>query len=65
MSISVTEWLIIAAVVILLFGRGKVAGLLGDIGRGIRSFKQELAEPAEKAGPAPGIAPSQARPKAL
>lgn len=64
MSISVTEWLIIAAVIILLFGRGKVAALLGDIGRGIRSFKQELAEPAEKARPAPGIARSQARPKA-
>ena len=63
MSIGVTDWLIIAVVVVLLFGRGKVAALMGDIGRGIRGFRQELAEPAEGAAPAASVAASPATPK--
>lgn len=50
MAIGMTEWLIIAAVIVLLFGRGKVSELMGDIGRGITSFRRGLSEPAE--GPA-------------
>ena len=36
--------LLIAIVVLVLFGRGKVAGLMGEVGKGITSFKRGLNE---------------------
>ena len=35
---------LIAIVVLVLFGRGKVAGLMGEVGKGITSFKRGLSE---------------------
>jgi sec-independent protein translocase protein TatA len=35
---------LIAIVVLVLFGRGKVAGLMGEFGKGITSFKRGLSE---------------------
>lgn len=37
-------WLIIAVVVLVLFGRGKISSLMGDVGKGITSFKKGVAE---------------------
>ena len=34
--------LLVAVVVLVLFGRGKVAGLMGEVGKGITSFKRGL-----------------------
>ena len=40
---------IVALIVILLFGRGKISGLMGELGSGITSFKKGLkAEPKEE-----------------
>jgi sec-independent protein translocase protein TatA len=36
--------LLIAVVVLVLFGRGKVAGLMGEVGKGITSFRKGLNE---------------------
>ena len=36
--------ILIAIVVLVLFGRGKVAGLMGEVGKGITSFKRGLKE---------------------
>jgi sec-independent protein translocase protein TatA len=36
--------LLVALVVLVLFGRGKVAGLMGEVGKGITSFKRGLNE---------------------
>jgi len=37
-------WLLIAVVVLVLFGRGKVSGLMGEVGKGITSFKKGVQE---------------------
>ncbi|MGB0499246.1 MAG: twin-arginine translocase TatA/TatE family subunit [Rubricella sp.] len=37
-------FLIIAIVVLVLFGRGKVSSLMGEIGKGITSFKRGMSE---------------------
>ena len=37
-------WLIIAVVVLVLFGRGKISSLMGEGGKGITSFKKGVAE---------------------
>lgn len=42
-SFSIWHWLILIAVVALLFGgRGKLSGLMGDAAKGIRAFKDGL-----------------------
>ena len=48
-SLSPVHWIIIAALVLLLFGgRGKLSGLMGDAAKGIRAFRDGLKgdEPA-------------------
>ena len=44
-SLSIWHWMIVLAVGLLLFGgRGKVSDLMGDVAKGIKSFKKGLAE---------------------
>ena len=54
-SFSIWHWLIVLVVVLLLFGRGKIPELMGDLAKGIKSFKKgmsedEAAAEAEQAG---------------
>ncbi|MEJ6392233.1 twin-arginine translocase TatA/TatE family subunit [Gymnodinialimonas sp. 2305UL16-5] len=37
--------LLIAVVVLVLFGRGKIAGLMGEVGKGITAFKRGVKDP--------------------
>lgn len=64
-SLSIWHWIVVLAVVLLLFGRGKISDLMGDVAKGIKSFKKGLAEddePAKTAVPpeAPRPLPHQA-----
>ena len=53
MGISIWQILIIAVIIVLLFGRGKISELMGDVAKGIKSFKKGLNEdddaPSDKA----------------
>lgn len=50
---SIWHWLIVLAVVLVLFGGGsKISGLMGDFGKGLKSFKKNIAEDEPAAGPA-------------
>ncbi|MHA1559852.1 MAG: twin-arginine translocase TatA/TatE family subunit [Alphaproteobacteria bacterium] len=40
-------WLIVLVIVLLLFGRGKVSGLMGDVAHGMKSFRKGLADDDE------------------
>jgi sec-independent protein translocase protein TatA len=42
--LSWTHILVVIAVIVLLFGRGKVSDLMGDVAKGIKSFKKGLAD---------------------
>jgi sec-independent protein translocase protein TatA len=45
-SFSIWHWLVVLAVILVLFGGGnKVSGLMGDFAKGIKSFKKNMAEP--------------------
>lgn len=49
-TFSIWHWLIVLVVVLVLFGgRGKLSALMGDAGKGIRSFKKGLKEGDESA----------------
>ena len=43
-SFSIWHWAIVILIVVLLFGRGKISDLMGDVAKGIKSFKKGLAE---------------------
>jgi sec-independent protein translocase protein TatA len=36
--------LIIALVILVLFGRGRISDMMGDFGKGVKSFRRNLAE---------------------
>jgi len=46
-SFSIWHWLIVLVVVLLLFGRGKIPELMGDMAKGIKSFKKGMADDEE------------------
>lgn len=65
-SFSIWHWLIVLVIVLVLFGRGRVAEIMGDFGKGIKSFKKGMADeaadgdkspPAQISSPAPSAAP--------
>ncbi|WP_440932054.1 twin-arginine translocase TatA/TatE family subunit [Candidatus Pelagibacter sp.] len=43
MSIGIWQIVIIVILVVLLFGRGKISSLMGDVAKGIKSFKKGMA----------------------
>jgi len=43
-NIGIGGLLIIAALVLVLFGRGKISEIMGDVGKGINSFKKGIGE---------------------
>lgn len=47
-TFSIWHWLIVLVVVLVLFGgRGKIPTLMGDIAKGIKSFKSNMKEQTE------------------
>ncbi len=44
MGLSVWQIAIIAVVILVLFGRGKISEMMGDFGKGISSFKKGMSE---------------------
>lgn len=48
MGLSFSHLLIVLVVVLLLFGRGKISELMGDVAKGIKSFKKGLSEDDEQ-----------------
>jgi sec-independent protein translocase protein TatA len=48
-SWSLIHWIVVGAIVLLLFGgKGKISDIMGDVARGIKSFKKGLAEDDSK-----------------
>jgi sec-independent protein translocase protein TatA len=43
-TFSIWHWLIVLVVVLLLFGRGKSPELMGDMAKGIKSFKKGMSD---------------------
>lgn len=43
-SFSIWHWLIVLVVVLLLFGRGKIPELMGDVAKGIKNFRKGMGE---------------------
>ncbi len=48
-SLSIWHWLIVLVIVLLLFGKGKISDVMGDVAKGVKSFKKGLADDDETA----------------
>ena len=49
MSVGPVQIILILVVIVLLFGRGKISELMGDVAKGIKSFKKGVADDVEEA----------------
>ncbi len=68
-NIGLPGILLIAVVVLVLFGRGKISGIMGEVGKGITSFKKGVNEGAkelevEAADAAKDVTPADEKDKA-
>ena len=61
-GMSLWHWVIVALVILVLFGRGKISEMMGDFGKGVSSFKKGLAETEDVTKPAAQISPPPAAP---
>ncbi len=44
-SFSIWHWLVVLGIALVLFGGGnKISGMMGDVAKGIKSFKKNMAE---------------------
>ncbi|MGE0724280.1 MAG: twin-arginine translocase TatA/TatE family subunit [Alphaproteobacteria bacterium] len=62
-SFSIWHWLIVLAVILIIFGAGKLPKVMGDVAKGIKNFKAGMKEEEDKpdeiakpAAPAPATA---------
>ena len=56
-SFSIWHWIIVLLIVLLLFGAGKLPKVMGDLAKGVKSFKAGLQDDSDDAAPgssAPG-----------
>jgi sec-independent protein translocase protein TatA len=73
-SMSLMHWLVVLAIVLVLFGAGKLPRVMGDFAKGIKAFKSGMAEedtaaatpaqPAQVSAPPPAAAAASAAPTA-
>ncbi|SNS33883.1 twin-arginine translocase TatA/TatE family subunit [Sphingopyxis indica] len=46
-GLSIWHWLIVGILVLLLFGKGRFSDMMGDVAKGIKSFKKGMSEDEE------------------
>jgi sec-independent protein translocase protein TatA len=61
-SMSLMHWLVVLAIVLVLFGAGKLPRVMGDFAKGIKAFKAGMKEEGEDAAAA--TPPAQVTPPA-
>lgn len=54
-GLSIWHWLVVGVLVLLLFGKGRFSDMMGDVAKGIKSFKKGMAEDDEAPKPTPRI----------
>jgi|TARA_B110000977_G_C10780188_1_gene378266 sec-independent protein translocase protein TatA len=47
-NVGIWQILVIVALLVILFGRGKISELMGDVAKGIKSFKKGMSDDVDK-----------------
>lgn len=55
---SAWHWIVVLLIVLVLFGRGRISEIMGDFGKGIKSFKSGLNEDEPKSNAPPAQIPA-------
>jgi sec-independent protein translocase protein TatA len=53
-GLSIWHWLVVGVIILLLFGKGRFSEMMGDVAKGLKSFKKGMSEedsPAARAEP--------------
>ena len=61
-SMSLMHWLVVLAIILVLFGAGKLPRVMGDFAKGIKAFKAGMKEPEDETAEA--TPPAQVSPPA-
>ncbi len=48
---SLWHWLVVGIVILLLFGKGRFSDMMGDVAKGIKSFKKGMADEEDRPAP--------------
>ena len=48
-AFSIWHWIMVGVVVLLLFGKGRISDVMGDVAKGIKSFKRGMADDTDEA----------------
>ena len=62
-GLSLWHWIIVLLVVLILFGRGRISEIMGDFGKGVKSFKEGINDESGHSAPPPPAAPVQIAPQ--
>jgi sec-independent protein translocase protein TatA len=54
---SIWHWLVVGVIILLLFGKGRFSEMMGDVAKGLKSFKKGMSEDDEAAAPAKAAEP--------
>jgi sec-independent protein translocase protein TatA len=58
---SIWHWLVVGIVILLLFGKGRFSEMMGDVAKGLKSFKKGMSEDEEAAAAAKAEPPKRLR----
>jgi len=62
-SLSLTHWLLVLAVVLIVFGAGRLPKAMGDLARGIRSFRSGMRDDASASDTEEGLPDARPGPR--
>ncbi|MGA9583661.1 MAG: twin-arginine translocase TatA/TatE family subunit [Allosphingosinicella sp.] len=48
-GLSIWHWLVVGVIILLLFGKGRFSEMMGDVAKGLKSFKKGMSEEDEAA----------------
>ena len=51
-GLSIWHWLVVGVIILLLFGKGRFSEMMGDVAKGLKSFKKGMSEDEEAAAAA-------------
>ena len=56
---SLWHWLVVGVLILLLFGKGRFSDMMGDVAKGIKSFKKGMSEDDDAVAPPKRIEPDR------